>query len=138
VGRVPREAESPRTTSRAFACKFLGTIGGMAPTGQAVSRAPAVELRCDKCHRLGRPRPPTFDTVWIWEGRLYGPRVETDLADEIAAFEAGQPYETPAWMNSNLYIEKCKRCRNRPELKLDKLTRMVAEAIESGERILYI
>jgi hypothetical protein len=110
----------------------------MGATVPAVRLSPSVELRCGKCRRLGRPRPPTFDVVQLWGDRLVGLRIETDLADEIAALEAGRPYETPDWMNSSPYIEKCKRCPNRPDLTYETLRRMVRDAIGSGECVLYI
>lgn len=70
--------------------------------------------------------------------RLYGPRVETDLAEEIEALRSGRPYRTPAWMNSSPYIVECERCGNRPDLKYETLRRMVADAIRSWELVVYI
>jgi len=84
------------------------------------------------------PRPPTFDTVWMWEGRLVGPRMETDLAEEIEALRSGRPYASPAWMNSSPYTAECERCGNRPDLKYETLRRRVADAIASWELVLYI
>jgi hypothetical protein len=79
-----------------------------------------------------------FDTVWMWKGRLHGFRIETDLADHIKALGAGQPYESPEWMKSNIYWDECPSCSNRPEIKLETLTRMVEDAIQSWEFALYI
>jgi hypothetical protein len=86
------------------------------------------------------PRPPTFDVVRLWGELLVGPTLETDLADEIAALEAGRPYRTPEWMNSNIYWSECEtsNCGNRPELKYETLRRMVADAIGSWELVLYV
>jgi hypothetical protein len=100
--------------------------------------SPSVELRCEKCRGRGVRRPPTFDVVWLWGDRLVGPRIETDLAEQIAALEAGRPYRSPDWRNSSPYLEKCEECGHRPDLKLEKLTRKVADAVRSWELVLYI
>jgi hypothetical protein len=69
--------------------------------------------------------------------RLYGIPIETDLAEEIRALEAGHAYETPAWMGSTPYTNEC-RCGNRPKLKLETLTNRVREAVRSGETAIYL
>jgi hypothetical protein len=97
-----------------------------------------LELRCvkrlpdgNRCGRLFEPE------VWLVNDRLYGIRIETDLADEIAALEAGRPYESPDWLGSTPYTNEC-RCGNRPKLKLETLTARVREAINAGEATLCI
>jgi hypothetical protein len=76
--------------------------------------------------------------VWLWNDRIQGIRLETNLADEIDAFRAGRPYSTPEWMNSRPYIVECEECGNRPDLKYETLRGMVADAVRSWELVLYI
>jgi hypothetical protein len=100
-------------------------------------RPGGVDIRCGKLlpdrTRCGR----LFDTASIVNDRLYGIPIQTDLADEIRALEAGRAYETPAWMGSTPYTNDC-RCGNRPKLRLGKLTALVRDAVRSDATTIYI